>query len=74
MQYRKNTSIRIHHPHSAHNKATLVHIHSILFNPTDYRLKSRLVVYRSWSKYKRRWYWYIEPIWVLDIWNKPPQN
>lgn len=72
MDYKPKTSIRIHHANASHNKAVLVHILAILPNPTDNRDTGKLVVYRSWSKHRRRWFWYVEPIWVLDIWNKPP--
>lgn len=72
--YQSNTSARIYHSYSNHNKRTLVHILAVLPNPIDNREKGKLVIYRAWSSHKHRWYWYIEPIWVLDLWNKPPQN
>lgn len=51
-----------------------VHIDFILNNPTieadwqhidDYKL----VVYRVWLKYKRRWQFYVDPYYILCIYN-----
>lgn len=50
---------------------TKIHIDAIIEDPLNKGdIFRQLVVYRSWGKYKKRWFRHVEPYWVLAEYNK----
>lgn len=47
----------------------LCHIEAVLEN-TVYPQMGKMIVFRYWSKYKKRWFWQVYSYWELQLWNK----
>jgi len=47
----------------------LCHIEAILVDPADGSEECNVIVFRYWSKFKKRWYWKAAPYWELAIYN-----
>jgi len=62
-------SYQLNTPHN--HGVSKIHIDYILDNPADKdnELKNKLVIYRSWSKNRERWFYYADPYYVLAIYN-----
>jgi len=73
MNLLEGKSYKIRSAHS--NGITKTHIDSVIPNPTCTECEdARLVTFRIWSKRKRFWRWYVEPYFVLAIFNDWPYN
>ena len=62
--------IRLNYPDNPKRGKRLVHIDYILKNKTTKAQNCELVVFRAWSFHRQRWLYYVEPLWVLILWNK----
>jgi hypothetical protein len=47
----------------------LCHIEAVLEN-TVYPQMGNMIVFRYWSKYRKRWFWQVYSYWELQLWNK----
>jgi hypothetical protein len=80
MEIKAGKSYHIHTPNSnSFEKKSKVHIDYILDNPSldpiykdidDYKL----IVYRIWIKHKKCFKHYINPYYILCLWNNWPYN
>lgn len=63
-------SYLIRYPNSGDYEPSRVHIDYILDHPKYNQLAYKLVVYRVWIKHKKYWKCYLEPYYVLAMWNE----
>lgn len=47
----------------------LCHIEAVLENKVE-PFMGNMIVFRYWSKYKKRWFWKVHSYWELQLWNK----
>jgi len=47
----------------------LCHVHAVLTDPDSNAYENMIIVFRYWSKYRKKWYWKAIPYWELDIYN-----
>lgn len=47
----------------------LCHIEAIIADPANEIDECNMVVYRYWSKFRKRWFWKVHSYWHLAIYN-----
>ena len=74
MVLKEGKSVRLRTPrgggYTPKRMNTKVHIDKIMGNRTDERPSLRLIVYRYWHKFKQRWEWECDELWILQMYNE----
>jgi len=47
----------------------LCYVEAIIADPADRSEESKIIVFRYWSRFKKRWFWKAVPYWELAIYN-----
>lgn len=46
------------------------HVLAIVKDPDDTSEEGNMIVFRYWGNNKKRWFWEVQPYWVLEMYNK----